>query len=228
VVDAPGLVSIVIAAGDHDRVDDVAAAVTSAIDQRVDPMEVIVVGPSATVAALDGSADPRVRLVEAADGTGLAARRNVGVARSAGAFLAVHDVGDRAHPQRIGHQLQVMAETGTRACVAPCFRVDAHGEPRADAARPPLGDVAGTLVSERALLDEVGGFDEARDVGDGGDEELLDRLEHVVGYAAIGRVQVPLVVGRRRRVQGHDALVARSASRRAHYFGARPPAPTAS
>jgi hypothetical protein len=226
VVDAPGLVSVVIAAGDHDRVDEVAAAVASATDQRVDPAEVIVVGPSATVAALDGSPDRRVRLVEAAAGTGLAARRNLGVARSAGPFLAVHDVGDRAHPQRIGHQLRVMAETGTRACVAPCFRVDAHGQPRADAARPPLGDVAGTLVIERALLDEVGGFDEAHDLGDGGDEELLDRLEHVSGYAAIGRVQVPLVVGRR-WVQGHDAHVARSASRRAHYFGARPPAPTA-
>jgi hypothetical protein len=56
---------------------------------------------------------------------------------------------------------------------------------------------------------------------------MLERLEHLIGYAAIGRAQVPLVVGRP-QVQQPDALAARRSYRRTHYFGARPPAPAAS
>ncbi len=210
-------VAVVVAVGPADDPAGVGLAIASLQTQREVPVEIVVVASAAEQAALavgDGATD--LRFVDAGDVAGRYARRNLGRVAANRRIIAFADVGQWAHPQRLAHQLQLMAGAGAPASVAPCFRFDERGVPTADLALPPLGDVAGTLVVERSLLDRVGGF---CDVKSGADEEMLGRLERAVGFSAVARAMVPLVLSTSAAPAYAAEEPFRTRFRRAHYFG---------
>jgi hypothetical protein len=99
--------------------------------------------------------------------------------------------------------------------------VDEAGVPSPDPAAHPLADVAGTLIGERSVLASTGGF---CDVEVGGDEEMVARLDLIVGHAGLARVDLPLVISTASTPTFAAPEPFRTRFRRAHYFGAVDPA----
>lgn len=175
---SPPLVSVVLPTFNRERY--VSEAVASVRQQDGVPWEVIVVDDGST----DGTgdvlrrlADPRVRVItRGGHGGNVAALRNAGILASRGRYVAFLDSDDRWLPDKLGRQMAALAENRHQRWCYTGFRfIDGRGRPL-----PPrgLGRVASgdifrellevrlltptpTVVVDRALLHDVGGFDEA-------------------------------------------------------------------
>jgi glycosyltransferase involved in cell wall biosynthesis len=109
-LDEQSLVSVIIPAYNAERT--LGSTLASALAQTYPHLEVIVVDDGSTdrtadVAAAWAARDPRVRLSRQSN-AGVAAARNLGLARAAGTFFAPLDADDLWHPDKITLQMKAM------------------------------------------------------------------------------------------------------------------------
>jgi len=160
-----GLVSVIMPA--HDEEAFIAEALGSVLAQTHQPLEIIVVD--------DGSGDRTAEITAAHDvhvlrrtHQGAAAACNAGLQLAAGDYWMVFDADDVMPPDRLACQvayLEAHPELDivlglTEAFVTPGEPRPGHYNPAWDAG--PFTACTGTMLARRALLDHVGGFDEAR------------------------------------------------------------------
>jgi glycosyltransferase involved in cell wall biosynthesis len=191
------LVSVIVPVFDGERF--LADAVASVFAQDHRPLEVIVID--------DGSADAsgevarsfdEVVLIEA-DHQGVAAARNLGLARATGAYITFLDADDLMAPGRLRTQLEHLRDHPTTGCVL--MRQDLLIEPGAE--HPlwtPDGPVAvppTTAMIRQGDARRVGGFDPAYRVCE--DTDWLFRLRE-----AGVRIDVLPEVGLIRRIHGRN------------------------
>ena len=104
------LVSVVMPVYAGDALDHVRQAVDSVLAQTHAALELIVIVDGAVPEAVDGflhaltGRDARVRVVRLAENRGPAHARNRGIAEARGAYIALLDADDVAHPDRIARQ----------------------------------------------------------------------------------------------------------------------------
>lgn len=163
----------------RNRAAIVEAAARCVLDQTWRDLELIIVdggSTDGTVAVLKGlaAADPRVRLLLHDRAEGVAAARNAAARLARGRFLAFQDSDDSWSADKMQRQMTALhALPGARMAYTGCLRHFPGGTRRTpndwDAVcegdlferllRGPLMN-APTLLIEKALFDEVGGFDE--------------------------------------------------------------------
>jgi glycosyltransferase involved in cell wall biosynthesis len=206
---AEPLVSVVIPCYNAERY--IAATIRSVLAQDVEGMEVIVVDDGSR----DGSVDlvratfPQVRVVTQAN-AGVAAARNHGLRLARGAWVAFVDADDIWLPGKLQAQFKEMAEVPGCRMSYTAWQVWHCQEPEPDPAY--LADVAeraddsrwrgasgwiypqllldcvvwtSTVLGERSLFEEVGGFDENLRVGE--DYDLWLRISRVTPIHRVAR-----------------------------------------
>jgi glycosyltransferase involved in cell wall biosynthesis len=159
-------ISVVIPA--YNAAPYVSRAIESALAQTVPPLEVIIVddGSSDDTAEVVAAYQPRVRLLRQANG-GPASARNHGVRESHGDWIALLDADDSWLPKKLERQLGFVENP--EVAIVHCMREDKL-EPR-------LPDFItfdllweynyicnSSVIVRRSAFDEVGGFDEDRDL----------------------------------------------------------------
>ena len=172
--DSAPLVSVVVPA--FNAQPYVAAAVDSVLAQTLRDFELIVVD--------DGSSDGTPGALEAYGGAlrclrqengGVSRARNHGIAESRGRFVAFLDADDAWGPSKLEKQVATLADRpGCRACYSAVYLADQRlsvlSEQRSGDGVVEYDSLlvngnivtgsASSVICERALLDEVGGFDE--------------------------------------------------------------------
>jgi hypothetical protein len=187
------LVSVVIAA--RDAASTLAMAVRSILAQTWRNLEVLIVDDgsadgTASVAADLGGADPRVCLMQNTRAAGPYGARNTAIAAARGAFIALHDADDWAHPQKIERQ---MAAIGRARAGSLCrhIRIDDLGRPLAPRVFPFARLSPITLVAAAEAFARVGPFDE---VATGADSEWIARADERLGRRATPRLPAVMLV----------------------------------
>lgn len=174
-------------------------AVASVRAQTEADFELLVIDNNRTTAALVGtdgagpwSADPRVRLIRAAEAESAAAARNAGLAAARGEWVTYLDDDDAYRPEKLARQLELARHTGA-ALVLCGAEFHLHGRRRR--VQCDVAEWAGDDLLLRArwntplLLHRHPGarrFDES--LGAGEDAEFPQRL-----LAADGTMRVPVV-----------------------------------
>ncbi|KAA9396486.1 glycosyltransferase [Haloarcula sp. CBA1130] len=180
-------VSVVVPA--YERADVVGRAIDSALAQTVDDIEVVVVddgGNDDTDAIVEGYDDERVRYLAHETNRGVSAARNTGVEAATGEYVAFLDSDDEWLPRKLERQLSTLDGRGEEWVGAYCdvataglssaarlatvvseklFRSRAPREGGRELAEALLSmqvfmGPGSTLLVERAVLAETGGFDE--------------------------------------------------------------------
>lgn len=155
-----------------DRWLDVAAeSILSSVDVE---FELIVVFDAVDPDPLPAwSADPRVRIARTAVSLGPAGTMRVGLELATGDYIARMDSDDRALPQRLATQLAFLeTHPATVAVSARTVRIDEFGQVTGAIKLPAGDDVRGalllqnvvphaTLVVRRAVMEQVGGYDDS-------------------------------------------------------------------
>lgn len=134
------LLSVVIPT--RDRADRLAGAVSSALDQSMSDLEVVIVDDGSvdgTVGVLDrlADADPRVRCVTGPGGRGAVAARNTGIAASTSPFVAFLDDDDRWVSTKAQRQLDELRTEAALVAVSCGHRVVDEGSGRTTVHHPP-------------------------------------------------------------------------------------------
>ena len=192
------------------------AAVDSVLNQTYRDIEVLVIDDGSTddttsVMARYGS---QVRYIRQPNG-GVAIARNRGIKESRGKFVAFLDADDTWHPYKLERQLSgLAAHAGRRACYSAFAVATSELTPfamiRSRRQRSTLedllrcGNVVGTpstVVCERSLFEEAGGFDPA--LSQCADWDMWVRLAAVTEFLYIDE---PLTIYRQ-----HGANMSRSA-----------------
>lgn len=174
-------VSIIIPT--HDRVDFIADAVASVLDQGVARMEVIVVDDGST----DGSAamlrerfGDSITVVHQAN-AGPAAARNTGIGLATAALVAFLDSDDRWVPGTLAHRMQLLDAHPSAELVVGRTQV-VHRPGDDESPWVPLGEpvttrMLGVTLVRRSALDRVGLFDERMRFGE--DEDWFLRADEL-------------------------------------------------
>ncbi len=199
----------------YNRAYCVSRAIESVLRQTYADLELIVVDDCSTDSTQDllkSIADPRLRIIRHEKNRGVAGARNTGIAAARAPLVAFQDSDDEWCVTMLEKQMARRAEMGPDHQVSYCAKIihgrDNHGNfgSRYAAYMPSPdrqvveGDVLSeilrnaivstqTLVTTKALLDEVGGFDETLRVGE--DWELTIRLARRTKFAFI---EEPLVM----------------------------------
>jgi len=185
------LISIVMAA--YNAADTVAVALESLLAQSWTSLEVIVVDDAST----DGTAavverfaarDSRVRCLRNEYNRGAYPSRNTGMRAARGDFVTVHDSDDWSHPQKLERQMRPLLESPDKvATVSSWARVTRDlcfvgswmlGESF-------LETNHSSWLMRRSVLERIGYWD---NVNVAADTELLWRMEHHYGHAALEHV----------------------------------------
>ncbi|MEV0716024.1 glycosyltransferase family 2 protein [Asanoa sp. NPDC050611] len=133
----PAIPEVSVVIPTRGRPDLVTRAVRGVLAQTFDNLEVIVVvdGPDeATVAALGGLADPRVRTIVLPSSGGAPNARNTGVAAAQGAFVAMLDDDDEWLPEKLAVQLDEAKSANVPLPIVTCRIV--NRTPRVDVVMP--------------------------------------------------------------------------------------------
>lgn len=184
-VDGP-LISVVMAA--RDAAATLGLAAGSLLTQTWRNLEVIVVDDHSADTTLPvahrlAAQDGRLRVLSNLRTPGAYGARNTGLAAARGAFIALHDADDWAHPQRLERQMRVLAkDKGLTLCRH--FRVDVAGRPLCPRVFPfvRLSPITATARAEAWKV--LGPFDE---VPVGADSEWLARFDARFGRRAAPR-----------------------------------------
>lgn len=168
------LVSVVIPAYNAERT--IAQTLESALAQAVSQIEVIVVDDGSTddtAAVVGGNPDPRVRLVQRANG-GVASARNAGIELAQGEWVAFLDADDIWLAHKLERQLQLMsALPGCQASQGSAYFVDDQLKPLKLRRCVPVDDplltflrfqnlpnAASSWVVRRSLIEQIGAFNQ--------------------------------------------------------------------
>ena len=153
-------------------------AVDSVRGQTYRHWELIVVDDGSrdgTGEALSALAEPRLRILTLEHSGNYARGRNIGARSGSGDLVAFLDSDDLWLPHKLEIQVEAMRRSGTRWCFANYTHIDADRRPipeRAPAFQGGTGAFlraileertaafVGTLLIERGLFEDVGGFDE--------------------------------------------------------------------
>jgi glycosyltransferase involved in cell wall biosynthesis len=183
-------------------------AILSVLDQTYGSFELIVVddgSTDATPATIARFGDGRVRCVRLEDNRGAAAARNVGIRESNGRFIAFQDSDDEWLPSKLESHMRVFAECDPAIGVVYSDMERIWRDGRSEYYRSPdvlpgvllnpetsFYQVCGlgiqSTVIRRAVLAEVGGFNEAFPALE--DLELFVRLSR---RCAFHHLELPLV-----------------------------------
>ena len=193
-------------------------AVESVRAQTFDDWELIVADDGSTdgsLEAVEALGDPRVRVLRLPHGGNVSAVRNAGVAASRAEWVAFLDSDDAWLPGRLELQLAALRPTSARWSYGGAELMDPAGRPipfRAGSYRAISGRIVrevltteaavsiGTLMVSRALLDEVGGFDES----------LRRRADHDLALRLAARAEAVAVPATLARVREHPARMTSS------------------
>ncbi|HEX2080944.1 MAG TPA: glycosyltransferase family A protein, partial [Longimicrobium sp.] len=163
----------------YNRLPLLLAAVESVRVQTFGEWELIVADDGSTdgsAEAVEALGDPRIRVLRLPRTGSPAVARNAAVRAARGEWVAFLDSDDRWLPRKLELQLSAVRRAGARWSYTALVLVDEEGGPlpfRAGGFRaisghilPDLlamriGATMSTLMVSRALLEEVGGFDEA-------------------------------------------------------------------
>ncbi len=161
-----------------------------------------------TATELQTWAKNRKNLLICEDLNGLASARNVGIARSRGDWIMVHDVDDIAHPQKLaslfGSLSRLSDDSRNAVALLASSAVIADGEDRILALHPfaeglrkcaelDIGDnllMHGAVVMKRSLLNAVGGYKEGLRFEE--DFELWRRIGKMQPDALFWAIEEPL------------------------------------
>ena len=161
-----------------DRLPLLRETIASVLDQTFPDLELIVVDDGSTdgtAAYVEGIADPRARLVALTHGGNVSRALNAGAAAARGRWLCVLGSDDVWLPGKLERQLRETAAAGVRWSYTRYELMDIDGRPapwRSGGSEAVSGWVARPLVTEelgvtlcsvmleRLLYDEVGGFRE--------------------------------------------------------------------
>jgi glycosyltransferase involved in cell wall biosynthesis len=167
-------VSVVIPS--YNSAEYVPTALDSVLAQTFDDLEVLVVDDGSTDDTRERLAgyrsDPRFRYVHQAN-AGVACARNLGIAQSQGHYVAFLDADDTWYPNKLEQQINTIGgRPEHRACFTAFRRVDQNLAPiseiRSERGNVTLDDLLlrgnaigsiCTVVVERSLFEEAGGFD---------------------------------------------------------------------
>jgi glycosyltransferase involved in cell wall biosynthesis len=182
-------------------------ALDSVLAQTIRDIEVVVVddGSNDETPRILAEYAPSVRTIRQ-ENAGVATARNRGIAASSGRYVAFLDADDAWRPNKLERQLLVLAnEGGPRAAYTAIAVVDGGLGPTAYPWRPGRrarpedllleGNVIGgpsTVLCERSLLQEAGGFDPTFSLC--ADWELWIRLSAIADFAYLDE---PLTLYRR-------------------------------
>jgi hypothetical protein len=215
------LVSVIVAVYNGEA--HIEEACRSAMRQTLASIEIVVVDDGSTDRTAEivrslAAADPRIRLIRQTN-LGVAAARNVGIARSSGAFIAPLDADDVWAPSKLERQVARFQAGGPEMGMVYCWWawIDVRG---AVMDRSPSWKVEGrafeSLVEinftgnasvplfRRTAIDAVGGYNSKfRDEGSGGCEDW-DLALRVSEHHTVG-VSPAVLVGYRRRTDGMSA-----------------------
>lgn len=173
------LVSVVIPT--KDRRDRLARTLVTIQAQTHPNIEIVIADDGSsdgTAELVTGLRDERFVLARSPVSEGVAAARNRGIRASSGRWIAMCDDDDLWHPEKLSCQIGALRASGTRWCF--CAAVLVNDELEVISATPmPAEEAPGivsyqkqlawqncipgggsSVVAERTLIDEVGGFDE--------------------------------------------------------------------
>jgi len=209
-------VSVVIPA--YERADIVGRAIDSALAQTVSDLEVLVVDDGSsddTETVVAGYDDERVHSLAHETNRGVSAARNTGVEAASGEYVAFLDSDDEWLPRKLERQLAVLDERDeswvgaycdvATAGLSPAGRLATLLSEKLFRSRSPteggreLADAllsmqvfmgpGSTLLVERAVLDETGGFDEGLSI-----YEDWDLVLRVLARGKLAYVDEPLAL----------------------------------
>lgn len=166
------LVSVVIPA--YNAARTIAKTLDSALGQEISDIEVIVVDDGSrddTAAVVRRNGDPRVRLLQRANG-GVASARNAGIEAARGIWVAFLDADDIWLPHKLARQLELMsAQPGCQASQGSAYFVDDELRPLKLRRCVPVDDplltflrfqnlpnAASSWVVRRSLIEQIGPF----------------------------------------------------------------------
>lgn len=190
------LVTVIMSAFNPD-IDLMAAALQSIDNQTHRNTEVIVIDDASTAenAALIrdlAARHPRVRLIRLDVNSGPYVGRNLALREARGAFVAIHDADDWAHPERLAAQLAAFeACPEARLVTAQHIRIDRAGRVQLEGGFQILGDGPMTSLFRREVFDEIGAFALVRSRGD---VEMRERLRSYYGHQAIAVLPMPMLL----------------------------------
>lgn len=172
-IDQAPRVSVVVPA--YNRGELLSAAVASVLTQSFDDLELLVVDDGSNEdldAALAATVkDPRVRMIRHTENRGTAAARNTGTSSAKGDYIAFLDSDDVWYPEKLARQLAWMESHGELvSCTG--YRVATGLRPGGElrlSLEVGFRDLlwgcvvspGSTMIAKKALLDEVGPFDES-------------------------------------------------------------------
>lgn len=186
-------------------------AVDSVRAQTFADWELIVADDGSTdgsAEAVEALGDPRIRALRLPHGADEGRARNAGVAASSGEWVAFLDSDDLWMPHKLEVQFAASRAAGVRWSYAGAEMMDDNGRPvpfRAGSSRPVSGRIVrevltfeatvfiGTLMVERALFDEAGGFGEG----------LAGRADHDLALRLAERAEALAVAEPLVRVREH-------------------------
>lgn len=201
------LVSVVVPT--YDRPEMLADALESVVDQRYEPVELVVVDdgsptPMEPVVAEAAPPDLAWRCLRHDDNRGANAARNTGIEAADGDVLAFLDDDDRWHPEKLPAQVDALREAGDDVGVVLTGQQVVDGDETTVTRLPDVGEDAttdlltdgvggpfSTIVVRRSVVDRAGLPDERLPAWQ--DREWLIRLSCHSDFASVQR---PLVVRR--------------------------------
>lgn len=197
-------VSVVIPTYNYGRF--IGEAIESVLKQTLPVFEVIVVddGSSDNTEEVVTKFGERIKYIRQKNG-GVGAARNTGIKNSAGDFIAFLDADDLWLPKKIEQQLQLFQTDGEIGLVTTAIReFDKYGNTLAEYVEGKNGWCAedlllfspvavgpgSTALVKRVVIDEVGGFDETKEMHPSEDWEFCYRVARKFKLAFIPEILV--------------------------------------
>jgi hypothetical protein len=187
------LVSVIMPA--RNSASTLAIAARSVLSQSRRNLELLIVDDGSTddgprIARSLASEDPRVIPLRNARAPGAYGARNTGIAAARGAFIALQDADDWAHPARLERQLDAMSSQ-RGLVLGRHFRLDTTGRPVCPRVFPFVRLSPITALFRAEALGAAGPFDEVRV---GADSEMIARFDDRFGRLAGARLESVLLV----------------------------------
>lgn len=173
----PGLVSVIVPV--YNREHLISETLDSILEQTYRPIEIVVINDGSTDCSIDilnqyASRNPGIFNIIDQHNTGQVAARNNGIRTARGEFIAFLDSDDKWHPLKLEKQIPMFSTPNVALVYSGLEKIDESGRPfQTELCDPSRTDelymhllvsnqmTGGTVVVTRAVLNEVGLFDES-------------------------------------------------------------------